>query len=254
MASRSTKKRAGSVTLSEDASAPPPLRIETSPQALSNVPLIPNKSGLPSSEVFTSYRPNYTPTNEYFVGKFAAENRVAPDWVWWWMLIASIVVAIDSLYVLGIYYKATEFIPSAIKSTWAMYGETDKQYAADGKGITASNGWMPTQSQFNVLEILGQLVFLRLHMARSSAALSVAMMVSVATLWKTLIYMAIIANANDPYLLMPSLKCFKPGAFSAPGSTCIADAVKFSFNFWWIIVPFFVIVTCHNRIVASLSK
>ena len=70
-----------------------------------------------------------------------------------------------------------------------MYGQTDKQYSLDGKGIRASNGWMPTQSQFNLLEICGQLVYLHLATQGPSAsgqALSVAFATSVATLWKTL--------------------------------------------------------------------
>ena len=35
----------------------------------------------------------------------ATNQAVTPAWIWWWMAIASVVVAIDCLYVLGIYYK-----------------------------------------------------------------------------------------------------------------------------------------------------
>jgi hypothetical protein len=184
---------------------------------------IANKSGAPAAVLArpgggTGYSPRYTPTNAYFEGKFGGESMRAPGWVVWWMLIASVVVAIDSLYSLCTYYKAQQYIPAVVAQLWGLYGTTDTQYAASGAGVTASNGWMPTQSHFNLLEVALQLLFLRLHAQRSSQALSVAYFVSVATLWKTLMYMGIIAFANKPFEVLPALQCvLVPGYAAKPG-------------------------------------
>ena len=239
----SARKRAGSAVapLGDDSlGAGAGLRVDTGtavPAPYSQHRLIANKSGMPAALAAegsspTGYVPLYTPTHEYFAGHFDEAKRRAPAWVWWWMLVASCVVSIDSLYVLAIHYGARERIPAVVAQLWGMYGETDLQYAASGAGIRASRGWMPTQSQFNLLEVALQLNFMRLDAARDPAALSLALAASVATLWKTLIYMALIANAPKPLKLMPALKCFEAGAFSAPGSTCIADLIKFHFNFY----------------------
>ena len=72
------------------------------------------------------------------------------------------------------------------------------------------------------------------------------------TLWKTLIYMGILLNANDPVALMPALKCFT-GSLGAPGSTCGADLVKFHFNFYWIVMPALLARHCHARVTAALA-
>lgn len=47
-----------------------------------------------------------------------------PGWVTVWCTVASILVLFDSLYVLGIFYKAQQLIPSPILTLWTMYGET----------------------------------------------------------------------------------------------------------------------------------
>ena len=58
------------------------------------------------------------------------------------------------------------------------------QYDAGGAGVVESNGWMPTQSKFNVLELVAQLVFLCvLPRGGASSALSI-MLSQMATLWK----------------------------------------------------------------------
>jgi len=63
----------------------------------------------------------------------------------------------------------------------------------------------------------------------SGTALSVAYATSVATLWKTMLYLAIIFNSNKPAKIFPAIKCFSGGvgAFFAQGSTCSADLAKF---------------------------
>ncbi len=50
-----------------------------------------------------------------------------------------------------------------------------------------SNGWIPTQSKFNVVELLAQLAFLFVLQKNSAQSLLTIMISSIATLWKTLI-------------------------------------------------------------------
>ncbi len=95
------------------------------------------------------------------------------------------VVAVDCVYVFGLYYKVANYIPETVKYLWGMYGQTDTQYTQ--AGIVASNGWIQSQSQFNVFEIILQLWCLRCYATRNyGAAACLALIVSVATLWKTL--------------------------------------------------------------------
>lgn len=103
-----------------------------------------------------------------------------PRWIVVWFIVASVVVCIDSLYVLGIHYNARALIPSVVQYGWSAYGETDMLYNESGDGIRASNGWMPTQSQFNLLEVAAQIYCLLLHRRSSPATIVVALMVSVA--------------------------------------------------------------------------
>ena len=52
-----------------------------------------------------------------------------PGWVGVWAIVATILVLMDSLYVLGIFYKAQKVIPAPIMTLWTMYGETVSSYA-----------------------------------------------------------------------------------------------------------------------------
>ena len=110
----------------------------------------------------------------------ALANGRLPQWAVVWFVVSSVIVCIDSLYVLGIHYRAREWIPNIVVYGWSMYGETDHLYNESGEGIRASNGWMPTQSQFNLIEVFVQIWCLRLHGRSSPATLSLALMVSAA--------------------------------------------------------------------------
>jgi hypothetical protein len=179
-----------------------------------------------------------------------------PNWITYWCIIASILVTFDCIYVIGVAFHLRNYIPSYILQLWTWYGESDSQYSSDG--IVDSNGWILTQSIFNVFEVLAQLMYVFVLESASVKALLVIMLSSMATLWKTLIYMSIIATSDDPVLMVPGLACLGYEPKTANAATvaahlakddCFVQFFKFQFNFWWILIPFLVIITCANRIV-----
>ena len=113
---------------------------------------------------------------------------IANPWIWWWLLISSILVSFDCLYIFSVTYRLNKYVPTVVYSLWSWYGSSDSQYDASGKGIESSNGWIETQSLFNIFEVIAQLVFLFGGMGKNES-LILLMLVSTATLWKTLIYM-----------------------------------------------------------------
>ena len=181
--------------------------------------------------------------------------QTLPPWITYWLLIASFLVSIDCIYVLGVAFGLSNYVPSVILSLWGWYGETDSQYSASG--IQDSNGWIVTQSIFNVFEILMQLVYVFGLRKNSASAHVLLLLVSMATFWKTLIYMCIIATSSDPVSMVPGLACFgfEPldsnrvhvqNALDADG--CTMQWFKFQFNFWWILIPFLVILSTWGNI------
>ncbi len=124
-----------------------------------------------------------------------------------------------------------------------------------------SNGWIITQSVFNVAEVAMQLIFLGLPKKKYIEAVLIALVVSVATLWKTLIYMCIIANSSDPVRMVPGLSClgYKANpeneiavAAALAKDNCAVQLFKFQFNFWWIVMPAAVILVCW-RIIKDIA-
>lgn len=115
-----------------------------------------------------------------------ANHTLLPSWVTTWIVIATLLVSIDSVYIIGISLGLSKYIPAAIMKTWGWYGESDTQYSHTGQGIQDSGGWVITQSKFNVLELCGQLVFLLFLKKDDPASLLLIMLTSMATLWKTL--------------------------------------------------------------------
>jgi hypothetical protein len=186
-----------------------------------------------------------------------------PTFVWWWMFIASFLVSVDCTYILGISYGLQAYVPQTILNLWGWYGETDHQYSVDG--IKDSNGWIETQSLFNVFEVIINLTYLFLLHKPSIQAVLAVMLVSLATLWKTLIYMSIIIHSQDPVQLVPGLQClgYRPLEVNQDfvntallKDNCYAQFFKFQFNFWWIGVPAIIIIICWRRIckVVALAK
>lgn len=188
------------------------------------------------------------------------EKLRIPFWVNIWLLIASILVSIDSLYVIGIGFNLKQFIPKIILKLWSWYGESDIQYSSDG--ITRSNGWILSQSLFNVVEVLIQLFYLLILKKNTSFSVLILLLVSMATWWKTLLYMSIIFTSSDPVHLIPGLYClgYHPHVEnlqavqdSLAKDGCGMQLFKFHFNFYWLIFPLLVIVICCHQITAALS-
>jgi hypothetical protein len=184
-----------------------------------------------------------------------------PFWVNIWLLIASILVSFDSLYVIGIGFNLKQFIPEIILKLWSWYGESDVQYSSDG--IVNSNGWILSQSLFNVVELLVQLLYLFVLKKNTSFSTLVLLLVSMATWWKTLLYMSIIFTSTDPVHLVPGLYClgYQPkdeNLLSVQEELakdgCGVQLFKFHFNFYWIIFPFLIIVTCCHQITTALKR
>lgn len=122
------------------------------------------------------------------------------------------------------------------------YGESDSQYSASGEGIAASHGWIETQSLFNLIELWAQLAFLFFIRKNSIQRILTILLVSTATLWKTLLYMSIIAFSPDPVRMVPLLACLGynplPENAAEVASLLVKDNCgfqffKFQFNFWW---------------------
>jgi hypothetical protein len=80
---------------------------------------------------------------------------------------------------------------------------------------------------------------------------------------QTCLYMSIILHSKDPVAMVPGLACVGrvPLAENAAAVTaalatddCATQLFKFQFNFWWIVMPFFVLVVCWSRISAAVDR
>ena len=183
-----------------------------------------------------------------------------PSWITYWAIIASLLVSIDCFYVMGVYYGFQRFMPSVVLSLWGWYGESDSQYSESG--MKDGHGWVMAQSIFNVFELLAQLAFVFILRRGSVEALLTIMLSSMATLWKTLIYMCIIIYSDDPVRVVPGLFCLgyspKPENLAEVltllnKDSCGTQLFKFQFNFWWIAVPLLIVHICWRRIANAFS-
>jgi hypothetical protein len=185
-----------------------------------------------------------------------------PAWIEYWVVVASILVGFDCIYVVGTYHNFKQLIPGVILSLWTWYGESDTQYSE--QGVKDGNGWIMSQSLFNIFELAAQIAFLVVLRRNSVHRLLTILISSVCTLWKTLLYMSIIAYSADPVKVVPLLACWpmnyspkeenrlKVEADLAKDS-CSAQFFKFQFNFWWIVMPFCVIVVCCGKITSVFN-
>ena len=190
----------------------------------------------------------------------AAKKSLLPGWIWYWTLIASILVGLDTMYVFSLAFGS--YAPSFLLSMWGWYGSSDAQYSQHGIQHDGF-GWVQSQSVFNFMELCGQLIYLFLLKSDSPYSLLLIMSVSIATLWKTLLYMTIIVNSADPVKMVPGLFCLgytplpqnqKEVALSLSQDSCSMQFFKFHFNFYWIIFPAIIIVVAWNKIVETMSN
>ena len=188
-----------------------------------------------------------------------AKKSLMPSWVWYWTLIASILVGLDTVYVFSLAFGS--YAPSFLVSLWGWYGSSDAQYSQDG--INDGFGWVQSQSIFNFIELCAQLIYLLVLKPDSPHSLLLIMSVSIATLWKTLLYMTIIVNSADPVKMVPGLFCLgytplpqnqKEVALSLEADSCKMQFFKFHFNFYWIIVPSMIIVVAWNKITEIMNS
>jgi hypothetical protein len=77
-----------------------------------------------------SFSPAPSDSRSFAPSKRASSKRAdasLPSWVRCWFILASILVGLDCLYVLGTEYKHTQFVPQVILHLWGWYGESDIQ-------------------------------------------------------------------------------------------------------------------------------
>lgn len=186
--------------------------------------------------------------------KHKQELASLPQWVRVWAMIASALVTFDCIYVFSLAYGS--YVPSTVRQLWSWYGTSDTQYSS--KGLIDSNGWILTQSKFNVIEVACQILFLWVLPRDSPEGLVTIAFASICTLWKTLLYMSIIIHSADPVHMVPLLACFGYSAVgqkhidevnqSLKDDSCGMQFFKFQFNFWWILVPAIVTYLSFERI------
>ena len=150
------------------------------------------------------------------------------------------------------------WVPEWLLRAWGWYGESDSQYARSGEGLRASNGWMLTQSRFNILELVLQIVFLCQPKVSSARNVLLCMFVSILTMYKTILYMSIIIHSAEPLNIVPGLSCLGVTASTQEAQQraasilaeegCGTQFFKFQFNFWWIICPAACVHVCWHWI------
>lgn len=160
--------------------------------------------------------------------------RGLPTLVNTWFVVTSIVVAIDAAFVLlrpatlpgGALSETQPF------STWGIYAQNDKRYAA------LDDGWVVLQSYLNIGEVALQLAAVALSVAGATqAAVKVAAAVSLATLYKTVIYFGMEIAEGGKYT-----------SHLTPVGLFVNVILPSSF---WIIIPALILRHCLNRLALS---
>ncbi|CAK4677658.1 hypothetical protein LEN26_003874 [Aphanomyces euteiches] len=186
-----------------------------------------------------------------------------PSWVTLWSVISTTLVYIDAAYVLGLKFGFIQLVPAIIREGWQWYGESDTQYSGDGSGMDPGNGWVETQSMFNLFESVGTLLFLFVLKKNTLASTLTILIVNVAVFWKTALYMSIILNSSDPVMVVPLLHCagfqarrentaHVAGVLAKEG--CGTQFFKVQFNFWWLVMPLLVISAAWRSVDRAITK
>jgi hypothetical protein len=122
----------------------------------------------------------------------------------------------------------------------------DKWYGDEGYSNykLGKEGWNMSQSMMNFVEILFQVLFLSMHAKRDAGATVVALIVSVSTFIKTVLYMMIIFNgtATD---IVPTATCLLKFDTAACKDFISIFVIP---NGIWIVVPFFVIYSTASQL------
>lgn len=126
----------------------------------------------------------------------------------------------------------------------AMYVKVDAFYGNAASAVTVP--WAKSQSQINVLEVVGQL--LAAALSSGSIGTVFGLVVSTSTLVKTVLYMLMIYNHPRPVEVLPCVNRATP-----------AEAWDFWVLFvltngWWIVMPALVVRTLSERLIAATQS
>lgn len=158
-----------------------------------------------------------------------------------WFLLTSIIVSIDLAYVLTRPSDPAVRHPLAaanyVFAQWEYYSTFDKRYAVN------DDPFVVVQSLCNFVEVIFQLVAVLLHAAgKYNTANKLALVVSVMTLYKTVMY--------------GMMEHFEGGKYTKHNST--ADLIQMVVipSSFWILIPGILVVQSWNRVngVSAASK
>ena len=106
--------------------------------------------------------------------------------------------------------------------------------------------WAKSQTQVNVVEIVGQL--LAAALSSGSIGTVFGLVVSTSTLVKTVLYMLMIANHPRPVEVLPSI------ARATPAQAWDFWVLFVATNGWWILIPALVVRTLSERLIAATQS
>lgn len=159
----------------------------------------------------------------------AARDLWLPSWVIVWLCITAAIQTYDACYVL---LGPLSHAGGPLAGFWpghVFYGSFDHRYAQ-------FDAFGSAQSWANLVEVI-VIVWVLLH-ARRWSGLVVALLVSVATFWKTVIYFLVEASSGME-MTRQSLE---------RGDLLGFLAVAVLPNLFWIVIPFLVIIALGRRV------
>lgn len=154
-----------------------------------------------------------------------------------WFLLTSIIVSIDLVYVLTRPNDASKRHPLSsnyVFAQWEYYSTFDKRYAVN------DDAFVVVQSLCNAVEIVFQLFAVLLHAAgKYTTANTLALVVSVMTLYKTVMY--------------GMMEHFEGGKYTNHNST--ADLIQMVVipSSFWILIPGVIVLQSWRRVTGAAS-
>ncbi|RNF08217.1 cholestenol Delta-isomerase [Trypanosoma conorhini] len=149
-----------------------------------------------------------------------------------WFLLTAPVVLIDGVFVLT--RSSSPSVPHPLADTppfnwWVLYATYDRRYAPNDDAFVVVQSWM------NMLEVaLGILALVLSHRGSVVEGLQLALVVSVMTLYKTVLYLA--------------MEVVEGGKYTKHNSTFDTLMMTVLPSSFWIIVPAMLIVQCGRRL------
>lgn len=199
-----------------------------------------------------SAKPAYSPSDHYLAGKRGEETRrpyLPPHWVTVWMWCTALIVAWDCSFSL--------LRPASLDAAHPVYSRLYYPYQSKYQYIdmfySGKTGQLHTaryyafgeaQSWLNVVEVAMNFLYLFfVHATESPSAVTVGLIVSVATLSKTVLYFMMVSliGWNE---VVPTSKCLGPLLGGGPYAEdqCFDFFATFLIpNGVWIVVPFLVV-------------